>query len=504
MSFRSWALIVCAGATFACPIPARAASPPDTIVISQGVDADTLDPIKTSVTPSTNVQGHIFEPLAWRTADGSLKPALALSWKQVAPLVWEIRLRRNVTFSNGDPFTSADVKFTIEKILDPAYKSQQVSRVDTVARVDAPAPDLVRITTKRPTPLAPAITRFIYIVDSKYWQAHGDAYMADHPIGSGPYVLGAWRKDDELDLEVNPHYWGGPPPIAHVVFRPIPDAASRVAALKTGESDLITNVPFQYALGLTGGATTRMTSARSVRVLYIAFNTVKPGPQQNKTLRQALNYAIDVPAIVKAVLGGRGYPLGEPVPPNFFGYDPALKPYAHDDAKARALLAKAGYPDGKGLELTINTPQGRYNADKEVALAVAGQLQAYGIAVTVHSGEWVTYFRQAAQKQLVNMYELGWGNVTYDAGDTITSLLTSDGGVSTFADPELDKLNDAARYELDTNKRAALYHKAMALIHDEAPWLFLFEYEDLYATSKRLQWNARPDEAIYAWEMHLK
>ena len=504
MSFRSWITVFCAGAVLACPAAASAGPAAGTIVISQGVDADTLDPIKTSVTPSANIHGHIFEPLAWRTADGSLKPALALSWKQISPLVWEFRLRHNVTFSNGDPFTSADVKFTIEKVLDPAYKSQQEPRVDTVARVETPAPDLVRITTKRPTPLAPAVTRFLYIVDAKYWQAHGDAYMAEHPIGTGPYVLAAWRKDDELDLDANPHYWGPQPAIPHVIFRPIPDASARVAALKTGESDLITNVPFQYALGLTGGQTTRMTSARSVRVLYIAFNLVKPGPQNNKTLRQALNYAIDVPAIIKAVLGGRGYELGQPVPPNFFGYDPALKPYVHDDAKARALLVKAGYPDGKGLELTLNTPQGRYNADKEVALAVAGQLQNYGIAVTVHSGEWVSYFRQASQKQLVNMYELGWGNITYDAADTISSLLSTGGGVSTYANPELDRLNDAALYELDPKKRAALYHQAMALIHEDAPWLFLFEFEDLYATSKRLQWNARPDEAIYAWEMKLK
>jgi len=504
MTVRSWFTVLTAGAVLLCPASARAAAAPNTVVITQGVDADTLDPIKTSVTPSANIQGHIFEPLAWRTASGSLAPGLALSWKRVSPLVWEFHLRHNVTFSNGDPFTSADVKFTIEKILDPAYKSQQISRVDTIAHVDAPAPDVVRITTKRPVPLAPAITRIVFIADGKYWQAHGDAYMAEHPIGTGPYVLAAWRKDDEIDLDANPHYWGAAPPIAHVIFRPIPDAASRVAALKTGESDLITNVPFQYALGLTGGQTTRMTSARSVRVLYIAFNTEKPGPQNNKLLRQALNYAIDVPAIIKAVLGGRGYELGEPVPPNFFGYDPTLKPYTHDDAKARALLAKAGYPDGKGLELTLNTPQGRYNADKEVALAVAGQLQKYGIAVTVRSAEWVTYLRQAGQKQLVNMYELGWGNNTYDAGDTITSLLTTEGGVSTYSNPELDKLNDEARYELDPQKRAAIYRQAMELIHEEAPWLFLFEFEDLYATTKRLQWNARPDEAIYAWEMHLK
>ena len=484
--------------------PVRAADP-GTATISQGVDATTLDPIKASVTTDTNVQAQLFDTLARRSADGSqLLPQLATSWKHVAPTVWEFKLRSGVTFSNGDPFTSADVKFTVEKILDPAYKSQQVPRVDTVARVEAPDPLTVRMITKRPTPLPPAVTRPIFIVDAKYWQQHGDAYMVEHPVGTGAYTLKSWRRDDALELDANPHYWGGAPSVAHIVFRPIPEASTRVAALRTGATDLITNVPYQYATLLAGGTSTRMASARSVRVLYIMFNTLQPGPQQNVLVRQALNYALDVPAIIKAVLGGRAYELGEPVPPNFFGYDPSLAPYKHDEAKAKALLAKAGYPDGKGLSLTLYAPQARYNGDKEVALAVGGQLQAAGVHVDIKTQEWVSYYRQTLVRALSPMYMLGWGNITYDADNTLSSTLTSDAVTSTYANPALDKLVDAARYEVDTAKRKALYAKAMRIIHDEAPWLFLFQYEDLYATSKRLQWQPRPDEAIYVTEMRLK
>ena len=224
-------------------------------------------------------------------------------------------------------------------------------------------------------------------------------------------------------------------PIAHVAFRPIPEAGTRVAALRTGAADVITNVPFQYATLLAGGTSTRMASARSVRVLYVAFNTLKPGPQQNVLVRQALNYALDVPAIIKSVLGGRAYELGQPVPPNFFGYDPALAPYRHDPAKAKALLAKAGYPEGKGLELTLYAPQGRYNGDKEVALAIGGQLQAFGVHVDVRTQEWVSYFRQALQRGLTPMYMLGWGNITYDADNTLSSQLVGDATTSTYANP---------------------------------------------------------------------
>ena len=485
--------------------PPAAALDASTVVISQGVDVTTLDPIKASVTPDTNVQEQIFDTLARRSADGAtLIPQLATSWRRVEPTVWEFKLRRGVTFSNGDPFTSADVKFTVEKILDPAYKSQQVPRVDTVARVDTPDPYTVRFVTKRPTPLAPAITRPIAIVDATYWRAHGDAYMTEHPVGTGPYVLASWRRDDALELAANAKWWGGAPKIEHVVFKPIPEAGTRVSALRTGATDLITNVPFQYATLLAGGANTRMASAKSVRVLYVMFNTLQPGPQQNVLVRQALNYAIDVPAIVKAVLGGRAFELGEPIPPNFFGYDPSIAPYRHDAAKAQALLAKAGYPDGRGLSLTLYAPQARYNGDREVALAIAGQLQAAGVHVDVRTQEWGTYFDQVRQRRLSPMWMLGWGNITYDADNTLSSDLASDGSTSTWSNAAFDKLVDAARYELDPSKRRALYAKALRIVHDEAPWLFLFQYEDLYATSKRLQWEPRSDEAIYCTEMRLR
>ncbi len=485
--------------------PAANGADATTVTISQGVDATTLDPIKASVTTDSNVHEQLFDTLARRSADGSsLIPQLATSWKRIAPTVWEFKLRHGVTFSNGDPFTSADVKFTVEKILDPAYKSSQVPRVDTVARVDTPDPYTVRFITKRPTPLAPAITRPIFIVDAKERRAHDDAYAAEHPVGTGPYVLTSWRRDDALELAANPKYWGGAPHIEHVVFRPIPEAGARVAALRTGATDLITNVPFQYATVLAGGTATRVASAKSVRVLYVMFNMLQPGPQQNVLVRRALNYAIDVPAIIKAVLGGRAYELGEPIPPNFFGYDPSIVPYRHDAAKAKALLAKAGFPDGKGLSLTLYAPQARYNGDKEVALAIGGQLQAIGVHVDVRTEEWVSYFNQAQQRTLSPMFMLGWGNITYDADNTLSSDLASDGTTSTYRNPAFDSLVDRARYELDPAKRKALYAKALRIVHDDAPWLFLFQYEDLYATTKRLQWQPRSDEAIYCTEMRLQ
>ena len=488
--------------------PAGAAD--STVTVSQGVDPVTMDPLKRTITPTTNVHYNLFDTLVRQDKDGKLLPSVATSWKRIAPTVWEFKLRRDVKFWNGDPLTSADVKFSVEKIKDPPEGSEQGPRVATVERIETPDPYTVRYITAKPTAMIAGYPWQVFIVDSKYWKEHGDdvghssGYQAEHPMGSGPYIFKSWRKDEQLVMEANPTYWHGRPSVDRVVWKPIPEAAARVAALRTGETDLITNVPAQYQLQLAGGRNTRLTSARSIRVLFFAFNTLRPGPQQNKLVRQALNYALDVPAIIQTVLGGRAYAVNTPLPPNFVGYDPKIPPYRHDLAKAKELLAKAGYPDGKGIDMVINAPIGRYNKDKEIGEAVAGQLNQTGGHFTTKIQEWTTYVNSTSARALTPVYELAWGNNSYDADNTLTSLFTSDARLSTYANPALDKLIVDARYETDPKSRQAVYDKALEIIHDEAPWLFMFQYEDLYATTKRLVWDARGDEDIFCDEMKLK
>ncbi|BDE05601.1 ABC transporter substrate-binding protein [Vulcanimicrobium alpinum] len=475
-----------------------------TVTISQGVDADTLNPIATTITPTFNVVQHVYERLAdFGARPGDYEPRLALSWRRVNPTTEEYKLRRGVTFSNGDPFTSADVRYTVDWIKNPANASKQTPYVRDIDRVETPDPYTVRLISKVPTAIPPGLQNPLFIVDAKYFQAKGNAYVAEHPIGTGPYVLREWKRDDLTAFDANPHWWGGKPKVEHVIFKPIPEAAARVAALRTGATDVITNVPPQYQIQLTGGTNTKLVSTRSLRQLFIAFNTLQPGPQQNKLVRQAINYAVDVPAIVKNVLGGRGYEIASPIPPNYFGYDPSVPAYPHDLAKAKALLAKAGFPDGKGIALTVNAPIGRYNRDREVAEAVAGQLQAAGITATVRPQEWVTYSDQVNRRALTPLYELGWNQPSADADGIITALFTSNAPLSCYANPEIDKLADQARGELDVAKRKALYKRIATILHEDAPWIVLFEYEDLYATSKRVQWQPRGDEYIRAYEMSL-
>ena len=472
----------------------------DVLTISQGADTDTLNPLTTAVTPSNNVMYQIFDALCKHDPNGKLLPALATSWKQTAPDRWEFKLRHGVTFSNGDPFTSADVKFTVEKVMDPALKSQKLDRVKMIKEVLTPDPYTVVYVTKSPSALMPGRPFDLRIVDGKFWQAHGDAYMADHPMGTGPYVLKEWKKDDHVTLVARQGYWGGDAAIKTVIFKPIPESASRVAAIQTGETDIITNVPAQNADQIATGKLTKLGTVRSDRVLFIAFNTQKPGPQDNVYFRQAVNYAVDVNGIVKTVLGGHGYPLRNgPLPPSFFGYDPKVPAYTYDPAKAKELLKKAGVT--LPMNITLWSPSGRYNMDKQIAEAVAGQLQAVGINASVQTQEWTNYVGAISHKDLQPVYELGWGNDTFDADGTLLPLFTTSYPISTWGTPETDKEISDAVFELDPKKRQATYDKILATIHEQAPWLFLFEYQDLYGINKRVDFQPRTDELMFVHDM---
>ncbi|MDE2571480.1 MAG: ABC transporter substrate-binding protein [bacterium] len=467
----------------------------ETLTISQGVDADTLNPLGTPVTTTNNVTYQIFDGLLAHDPAGRLIPALATSWKQISPDKWEFKLRHGVTFSNGDPFTSADVKFTVEKLQDPTFKSGKANYVNTISQVLTPDPYTAVYVTKKPVAVMPGRPFDVRIVDAKYWKEHGDAYMADHPIGTGAYTLKEWRKDDHITLVARKGFWGGDAPIKTVVFRPIPEAASRVAALQTGASDIITNVPTQNADQIAKGKNTKLGEVRSDRVLFIAFETEKPGPQDNVYFRQALNYAIDIPAVIKTVLRGHAYPLQNgPLPPNFVGYDAKLPSYSYDPAKAKELLKRSGVT--LPVDFTLWSPSGRYNMDKEVAQAIAGQLSAVGVNTTVKTEEWTNYVNDELHKNLTPMYELGWGNTTFDADDTLTALFTHDYPLSGWGTPETDKMIAQARSETDPAKRAELYAKILGMVHEQAPWLFLFEYQDLYGITKRVNFQPRSDEQI--------
>ena len=406
------------------------------MIIAQGVDPTTLDPMNHQETPAGNICRNIFDTLLERDAELKMQPALAREMpKLVAPTVWEFKLRPGMKFHNGEPVDAEAVKFSLERLVDPKNKMRGAPPFAPLSHVEIVDPLTVRLHTKAPWPILDTQMSAgqASIVPPKYYRDKDTVAVSRAPVGSGPYRFVRWVKDDRIELEAYDQYWRGAPRIKTVVFRPIPDDAVRVAALQNGEIDVAVNIPPHMANIIANHPKLFLTTAPSVRTIQLMYYTHQydaqhklvgpyPGPTADKRVRWAMNYAVDVDDIIKNVLDGKAQRVGLMLTDRHFGFDPAIKPIKQDLAKSKQLLAEAGFPGG--LEITLNSPQGRYVRDKEVAEAIAGQLTKAGIRTTVRTHEWVHYFGNLAYNHKTPpVWLIGWGAGSLRCGDGVRAAL---------------------------------------------------------------------------------
>jgi len=495
---------------------AAAAAPAGKVVIAQGVDPTTLDIMNQQEAPASIIGAHIFETLWERDPNLKIIPGLATEMpKLVAPTTWEVKLRKGVKFTNGEDFNAESAKFSIERVKDPKMRaSSNFKPIESVEVVD---PYTIRVHTGKPWPTFLTVMTFAQVAmyPPKASAGKQPAEISRQPIGTGPYKFVRWAKDEEIVLEANDAYWRGAPKIKTVVFRPIPDDAVRVAALQNGEIDVAVNIPPHLANPIANHPKLFLTTAPSIRTIQLMFQThdfdeqthkptgVYKGVTADKRVRQAIQYALDVDEIVKGVMDGKAMRMATMLTPLHFGYDPTLKPIKQDLAKAKKLLAEAGYPNG--LELTLNGPQGRYVRDKEVAEAAAGQLTKAGIKTTVKTYEFVNYLNNLTYKHKGGpVWLIGWGTPTIDAETVYNPLFRTGSQLGTYSNPDLYGLVEAAQKEMDAKKRLALFHQINKLWIEDAAAAPLYQQLDLYGASKRITWKARSDEVIQAYNMSLK
>jgi peptide/nickel transport system substrate-binding protein len=348
----------------------------------------------------------------------------------------------------------------------------------------------------------------------KAYAGKDSAFISKNPIGTGPYKLVRWSKDEEIVLEANDQYWRGAPRIKTVVFRPIPDDAVRVAALQNGEVDVAVNIPPHLATIIANHPKIFLSTAPSIRTLQLMFVTheydaqhklVGPykGVTADKRVRQAIAYALDVDEIIKGVLDGKAMRTATLLTPLHFGYDPALKPIKQDLGKVKQLLTEAGFPGG--LDLTLNSPQGRYVRDKEVAEAVTGQLTKAGIKTQLKTYEFVNYLNTLVYVHKPGpVWLIGWGTATVDAETVYGPLFRSGSNLGNYHNADFDGMVDQAQTQMDEKQRLATYHRINKLWIDDMPAVPLYQQLDLYGASKRLNWKARSDELIKAYDMSIK
>ena len=488
------------------------AAPEGRVVIAQGVDPTTLDPHLHLETPAANVLLQMYDTLLFRDKDLKLIPWLAESWKLVNPTTWEFKLRKGAKFHNGEDVDAEAVKFSLERIIDPNTKPQrQITFFNLVERVDIVDKLTARVITKKPFPvLENNLALLGNIVPPKYFKSNDMAHLAKNPVGSGPYKFVRWAKDEQIVMEANEQWWGGAPKVKTLVFRPIPEHAVRVAALQAGEIDIAVNVPPHMVSIIDKHPKLYVTKAPSVRTIFIPIYTHKfdsgnklvgpvEHPTKDKRVRQALNYAVNVDEVISTVLEGQAIRVATPLTSRHFGFDPGLPPFKQDLARVRQLLIDAGYPNG--IDLTLNSPDGRYLKDKEVSEAIAGQLTKAGIRTKVRVYEWTTYLNKHVYIHAADpMFLIGWGNTNWDADGTLFPLWRSGQPLANFHNPDFDGLVDDAKVNLDPKARLERYAKALRLFMDEAPAIPLYQQMDLYGANRRVNFQALSSEQIVgAW-----
>ncbi|MCC7106448.1 MAG: ABC transporter substrate-binding protein [Chloroflexi bacterium] len=482
----------------------KAAAPPKAepkgkLTVAMGVDADTLDPHMTTAQSTSGVLANVYEGLTTRDDSMKVVPQLAESWRPVDDTTWEFKLRKGVKFQNGEDFNAEAVKFSLDRVLNPATKSTARSYIDTIKEVKVVDPSTVRMVTDGPAPSLPArlALRAGWVLPPGYVKEKGDQYLTTHPVGTGPFKFVQWVKDENLTFEANLDYWGGPPKLKTLTFKPVPEASARIAALQTGTADIVVNVPADQTEALGRDKRFAIQAVPSLLVISYSLDSTVPGPLQDKRVRQAINYAVDKDAIVKEILRGYGRITPALLSQEVYSFDDSIKPYPYDPNKAKALLAEAG--QANGFKVNINTSSGRYSADKEVAQAIANYLSKIGLQPSVKVWEWANYAKSrfgVDDPGSVSVFGFG-GAGAYIPEVIYWPMLGSGQTYSTTKDPVLDKLlTDGAR-AMDDQKRVAIFREAQQRVREEAYRLFLYQQYDIYGVNNRVEnWKPRGDQYL--------
>src|SRR5262245_11114220 len=505
---RSISIVALALVALANVSPAQAQDRSKTkeVVIGLGAEPRTMLAVTIVDWTTNNMLEHIYDRLLDRDAKTlKPKPMLATEWKIVNDTTWEFKLRRGVKFHNGEPFDAQSVKATFDYMLDPANKSHYATPAywKPVKEIQIVDPYTVRIVTEKPYPSVIDHTSLTdtLILPAKALKELGPAKLAEKPIGTGPFKFVEWRRDDRLVLERNPDYWQGPADVSRVTFRFIPEYSARMAALLSGEIDIMKDVPPHAVETVEKSGRAKLRATVSSRINYLALVNLKPGPLQDVRVRRAMNHAVDVDELITQVLKGRATRMCGPLAPPNVDYGPA-ECYKHDPARAQALFKEAGV-DPKNLSLTLDTPSGRYPLDKDVSLAIAAQLQRLGIATNVVVNEWGTHLDKIKTRNTGELFFLGWGPALHGQG-TMQPLFLADQTYSSYGNNKtIDDKIARAQTLMDPKARAEAYADLQKTVHDEAPWVFLWQQHDLYGVAQSVEWTPRADEKVWMYDAKI-
>lgn len=476
-----------------------------TLILAQSADITTLDPQNSLSTTGDRVFRNMFSRLFNRDDKMEIQQELVESYKNVDEVTWKFKLKEGVKFHNGDPLTAEDVKYSLERVMkDQTLKEfpyfTQLSKINVIDDLnfeiitDGPMPTLLRLLAKSGADIMP----------KKYIEKVGMDEFLKKPIGSGPYKFVKWDRDDRVVLGGFTDYFGGAPKWKEVVVRAIPESSTRVGELLTGGVDIATDIPPNEWDRVNGEEGVSLINGDTTRVMLLVVRTTKGFATSDPKVREAIDLAINEKAIVDSVLKGTGVPVRTRVPEGVVGSNSDLyNTYEYDLAKAKKLLAEAGFKNG--LEITLTAPKGRYPLDGEVAQLVASMLGEAGIKVNLKLLESSAYLDEYNSNSNKELLMIGLANGLLDASYSLVHY-TKDraAGQTDYYNQVVEKLFHDAGRNLNEEERIKQYQEIQSIVAEERPHIFLFQQNANYGVSDRVAFQTRLDEVINFSDISLK
>lgn len=483
-------------------------------------DILTLDPHSQNHATTNAILQHAYEGLVRYDAKYAVEPALATKWSFVSPTQVRFELRKGVSFHDGSPFTADDVIFSFNRIRQPqGTMGIYVTGVNEIRKIDSHTIDLM---LAGPNPILLRNLCDFFIMSKSWSEKNNSAKVQDYKAkeenfasrnvnGTGPYRILSWQPETRVAMASHDKWWDKRTNnVTQVVYTPIKSDGTRVAALLSGDVDLVTDVPPQDVERLRKDSKVKVLDGTEVRTIFVALDQFSPelrysnvkgrNPFKDRRVREALDLAIDREAIKRSVMRGMSLPAGILVAPGVNGHSAELdQPLKPDLAKARKLLADAGYPNG--FEFQLNCPNNRYVNDEKICVALVGMWAKIGVKTQL-AAEGMATFIQKVQNFDSSAYLLGWGVATYDAQYSLQSLIRTrtsgaDGNFnfSRVSDARIDQLVDAMKIETDVSKRNGLLREALVRTRDEhlvlplhhqlRPWAMKKTVETVHASDDR-------------------
>jgi peptide/nickel transport system substrate-binding protein len=478
-------------------VPAAAAPAAQTagvLVIDTTAESESMDPSFVTQVSGNSVMTSIFDYLVERGYDGSIQPVLADSWSFPDASTVEFHLHQGVVFHNGELFTAESVKFSIDRLLDPALAAPLAGSFPTKTFQGVEIVDdyTVRFRFSQPeATIFDALAQCCAMLPPRYYSENSPEFVAANPVGSGPFRFVEWVRDDHTTVASNRGYWGadtykGIPLVPTVIFRPVPNAATRVADLLNGTADIIFDVPPDDVDTVRGMASSgfQIVPNPAARLYFIEFMPKSASdPLADRRVRQALNLAVDVQALIDNLFKGLGKRAASPILEGSLGYDPSIAPYEYNPTFARQLLADAGYPNGFSATMDLASAD-----NPAAALAVIGQLKQVGVEITPRTLELATFNANWSPDKSGDLRIARWGGMQDPA--VFLGFTTVCGGF--LSDPytcnqEATDLAKQAAGTLDQDARARLYNQISRILRDDPMAIYLSNVVSIYGVGPRAQ-----------------